>query len=127
MANLLVYDDHTAYWAELMKCLSDRHQVTFASDVNEVIEQLAESSYDMIVAAVYEDNESVFELLKRVRADDGSKSMPFVCVRGPEAMDVEDMDDAFRMATLMLGAHGYVAANDYNSVCPSIEQFLPSS
>jgi PleD family two-component response regulator len=124
MAKLLVYDDHTAYWAELVKCLSERHDVTFASDVDEVIEHIADTPFELIVAAVYEDNESVFELLKRVRANLSSKDVPFICVRGPEAKAVEEMDDAFRMATMMLGAQGYVVANDYKSVCPSLEQYL---
>jgi CheY-like chemotaxis protein len=120
MANILVFDDNTLYWADLMKCLTERHEVAFVSTVEEALTKIAKNDFDMVVAAVYEDNVSIFGLLQRA-----SKSIPFVCVRGPNAAkDVRQMDEVYRLATLMLGAKGYVTANDYSSVCPSLEQFL---
>jgi PleD family two-component response regulator len=125
MANLLVYDDNTLYWADLMKCLTERHEVAFVSTVEEALTKIAQTNYDMVVAAVYEDNENVFGLLQRIRTEGAAKNIPFVCVRGPNAAkNVREMDEAYRMATLMLGAKGYVAANDYSSLCPSLEQFF---
>lgn len=127
MANLLVYEDNTAYWGELINCLSQRHNVSLVSKIEEAIDQLEINRYDMVVAAVREGNEAVFELLQRVRKALTSNSIPFVCLRGPQAAGGRALDEAYCMASLILGAKGYVAANDYNAVLPGLEQYLGSS
>lgn len=126
MATLLVYDDENR--AGLTKCLSDRHDVTLVSTVEDGVRRLKERPFDMVLAAVYEENENVFLLLQHVRTLSNPKRIPFVCVRGPNATSAaREMDEAFRLATLMLGGRGYVAANDFRTVAPTIEQMLTSS
>ena len=127
MAKLLVYEDNTAYWDELLACLSQRHAVVFVSTTEEAIEKLEERQFDMVVVAVHEADQTVFGLLQQVRSTLNSSNIPFVCLRGPHApTGARVMDEAFRMASMMLGARGYVAANDYSSVLPGLEQYLSS-
>ena len=113
----------TSCWPASLK----RHAVVFVSTTEEAIEKLEESQFDMVVVAVHEADQTVFGLLQQVRSTLNSSNIPFVCLRGPHAPTAARvMDEAFRMASMMLGARGYVAANDYSSVLPGLEQYLSS-
>jgi len=125
MAKILVFNDDTAENKTILEeCLSKQHEPVFVTTTEDVIEKLDAERFDAVVANIYQETENVLGLLQRAKTAFWLTKVPFICLRGPDAAVIGELDETISMAMMLLGARGYVAANDYESIAEKLEKCL---
>jgi DNA-binding NtrC family response regulator len=125
MAKFLVFDDDTTENISMLEqCLAKRHQTTFVASTEAVIAALEREKFDAVIANIYQETENVLGLLHRAKTAAWLQKLPFIVLRGPDAVSIAELDETVGMAMMMLGARSYVASDDYDSICDKLEKAL---
>jgi CheY-like chemotaxis protein len=106
------------------------HQVICFSSVEEALDLLShDSNFDLIVSAVHLQSSglSVFDLLKKVKADHNSSGIPFVFFCSDPGTIGEYMKSSIQNGASILGADKYILMKvfDPHRLCREIELCMP--
>ncbi len=76
MNKVLLIDDMATVLAKASQILEGRYELYTCDDVNEAPEIIRKEKPDIILADMYLENEGAYRLLKSVREDEQTKSIP---------------------------------------------------
>lgn len=128
MAKILVADVAETN-ARLMRVLQSRHQMYFASKMEEALEKLKEHTFDMVICGMDFDESQMIDLLRAVKGVEELANTRFICLR--VGIPADEEEQAMKLARFM-GACKYIALETLESradidLLKEIEGCLPRS
>lgn len=91
------------------------HELVVVSTINAAMHQLKEDQFDMIICAVFLENESVFDFLKNCKNDLVYRTIPFVFYCYKTSKFARSVRDGLQIAARTLGAERYVIMESFNA------------
>jgi PleD family two-component response regulator len=91
------------------------HELVVVNTINAAMHQLKEEQFDMIICAVFLENESVFDFLKICKHDLMYRSIPFVFYCCKTSQFARSVRDGLQIAARTLGAERYVIMESFDA------------
>ncbi|HEY4540827.1 MAG TPA: hypothetical protein VIG66_00460 [Noviherbaspirillum sp.] len=87
--------------------LGDEHEVVRAENLSQAKQQL-ENVIDMTVCDLYFDDSRMFDLLRRAKADESTRTMPFLAIKTSDGALSATLRQGVEIACAALGAEKFI-------------------
>jgi len=92
------------------------HELVIVNTIHSALTQLCQEEFDMIICAVFLENESVFDFLKSCKQDINYRKIPFVFYCCKTSEFARSVRDGLQIAARTLGAERYVIMEAFDAL-----------
>lgn len=127
MARILILQEMEKNIDNLKEALEPHGHTLFIKHRElEALETLKYEEVDLIIAAVYLRESDVFDFLKAVKAQEGTRNIPFVFYCSAVSTFAKSVRGGLKIAARAMGADLYVTMEEFDAdeLCRQIEECL---